>query len=259
MGRRLPVVLLAALTLACASKRKELAQAGPEPEWRSEDGKAEAQLVMVDTLLDNGSPEAALQLVQQLRKDGVEGHEVEVAHGRALRDLGLLEDARLLLVEASTRYPRQAEVHAQLGVLYLDLRDLDAAIASLERASRLAPESADIQNNLGFALLTAGRTAEAVDALREALRLDGTRPRTRNNLGYALVADGREDEALRVFQSSGRPADAHYQVGLGLELRGDADEARLAYGEALSHDPNHTHAREALQRLAAPPAPPESP
>ena len=235
----------------CATRRLAKAEANPEPSWRTEEGRSQAQLEVVDSLLDSHAPEAALALIGQLRQDGMSGPELDVAHGRALRELGLLEDSQLVLAEAARRYPRRADVQSELGVLYMDLGQVEAAVATFQEAARLAPDDADVRNNLGFAQLTAGRPEEAVASLREAMRLDGTRIRTRNNLGYALVAAGREAEALRVFESASSPANAQYQLGLGLELRGDSDAARLAYDRALSHDPNLSSARQAIKRLDA--------
>ncbi len=240
-------VLALAFLVGCGGpKRKDVP---PAPAWRIEDGRLDAQLQLVDTLLDGGSPEAALNVIRQMKSEGADSVELDVAQGRALRELGLLEDARLLLEETADKHSRHADAHAQLGVLHMDLKDVDAAIEAFERALKIDPDDPDLHNNLGFALLTAGRADEAVGSLREALRLDGTRIRTRNNLGYALVAAGDDGEALRVFQAASPPADAFFQLGIGLEMRGDSSAASEAYTEALRLDPNHSRSREALDRL----------
>ncbi len=250
----LPLLLAGAPLAAAAGDDAE-----SRPPWETQEGRVATRLDLARVLIEGGNAEAALTLLAQLRKEGVRDPRLDVLQGRALRLMGLTDDAREVLVAAVKRHPRDAEAHDQLGILDLDAHDLDAAIARFERARALDPDNPDYANNLGFALLAAGRAHEAVPPLREALRLDPTRARIRNNLGFALVADGHPDEAWRVFRAGGDEAGARYNLGLGLELAGDLDGARAQYARAVELRPGFAAAREALARLDPQAAPPPQP
>ncbi len=256
IGWLLGGVLLA--TPANGARREKTRGAVEEPApWEQPGGRERARLEFAEALLGSGSPDACLEVIAQLRQDGVHGLELERLHARALSATGLSDDARVILQQAAKKWPRDAGLHNALGILAMDADDVTAAVQHFERAVHFDRDNSDHLNNLGFALLVAQRHGEAIEVLRTALRADSSRAQTRNNLGFALVAAGREDEAWRVFKAASRsPADAHYHVGVGLERRGDVDSASTAYRRALDADPEHTPARAALTRLSEPDAPP---
>ncbi len=239
-----------------ARKRPDKGTIDDAPQWETAAGRTQARLEFANGLLAAGAPDACLELIAQLRREGVKGIELERLHAEALRATGLDDDARRILEGMVKRWPRDAAAHNELGILAMDREDLPTAVAEFEQAVRFDKENGDYLNNLGFAQLATEQPEAAIETLRMALRMDSSKAQTRNNLGFALVAAGREQEALRVFKAANRaPADAHYNVGVGLELRGAATRATEAYERALKSDPEHVPAREALARLhsAAPP------
>ncbi len=250
LGLTLGFALLTAAGPAAARDRARQ-RAEPTPAWATPEGREAARLDLVIALLEAGRPEEALELTAQLRRDGAPPAELDVYQAEALIDIGLLDDAEELLGAYLKRYPRDARAHNQRGILHMERKRIDAAVVSFTEAVRHNADDPAYQNNLGFALMSAGKAAPAVEDLRTSLKLDGARAQTRNNLGFALVAAQREGEALRVFRAAGSEADAHYNVGVGLMLRGAAPEARAQFERALSRDPNHPHAQAALQRLGA--------
>lgn len=261
MRRALAAALAVGLfATGCARKRLGPDVVEDEPAWSTQEGRERVRLDIATSMIDAGTPESALQLIGDIRKEGDKSLELDLVQARALRELGLYEDAGRLLEAAVQRHPRDAEVRMQLGILRVDQGNIPSALEHFQAAARLDDENAEVWNNLGFALLAAGRPEEAVDALRTSLQLDSSREKTRNNLGFALVASGRVDEAWRVFRAAQGPAAAHYNVGVGLELRGASDEARIRYRKALEEQPGFRAARDALDRLVAhPPIPPERP
>lgn len=249
MSPRLLLVLALGLVAlpGCAARKR--GPVDPQPAWRAPDAALQARVDMADALVDAHSSEAALTIVSQLRSEGHKGSDLDLVQARALADLGLVDDAEALLVDLLRRSPRLAAGHDQLGVLYLDRHRVEEALPHLERAAQLSPADPLILNNRGFGLLSAGQPALAVDVLRDALRLDGANRQIRNNLGFALVAAGREDEALRVFRAALPEADARYNLGLGLEMRGDSDAAVDQYVQVVSSWPTHQPSIEGLKRL----------
>ena len=236
--------------LGCAARTPLGAPPDPDPEWTTEDGQAQTRVDLVETLLNTGQPDAALKLLNQLNAEDITSAELTLLQARALREIGLLQDAEEILVELTRRNRRMPTAYNELGILAMDRSAPAEAIPRFERACKLDKNNPEYFNNLGFALMSDGQTTEAVDILRSALRTDATRLRTRNNLGFALVADGREQEAYRVFRSAIPEDQARYNLGVGLELRGDLDLAAAAYHAALSHNPDNASAQEALQRLS---------
>jgi Tfp pilus assembly protein PilF len=247
-------VVVAVLGAACA-KPGGLKTAEEPPVWDSREGREAVRLEIAVTMIEAGTSESALKLIGETSADGQKGLDVDVVQARALRELGLLEDAAELLEAAVGRHPRDASVRMQLGILRVDQHDLTDAVSQFRAAARLEDRDPEIWNNLGFVLLATGEYDQAVDALRTSLKLDASREKTRNNLGFALVAAERVDEAWRVFRAAQGPAAAHYNIGVGLELRGAPKEARGRYRQALDAAPDFGDAHTALQRLDESPSP----
>ncbi len=212
--------------------------------WETKAGKEETKLEMIDALIKANNPQEALSLIAEMRKTGSEEVALDVLQGKALRRLGLFDDADEILRDAIKHHPREASAHNELGLLLLERKEVEAALPELKTAAKQQPDNPDFLNNYGFALLSAGKPDAAVVPLRAALRLDGTRERTRNNLGFALVANGKPDEAYRLFRSSQTEADARYNVGYGLELEGEREKALVEYHSALASNPRHESATE---------------
>lgn len=244
------LLLALPLTLACAARSGRVeAPAEDRAVWDTEKGKQAAQLDLVRALTNGNGPDQALSMIADLRAAGVKGPEIDVLQARALRRVGLLDDAEALLVKRTKSDRRYADGWMELGVLRMEQREIDGAVDAFRRAIKLERDDAEAHNNLGFALMAANRGDEAVDALRKSLEIDPSQGRTRNNLGFALLSAERDDEAYRVFRAMSTEADARYNMGLGLELRGDADAASQQYQTALASNPAHRSAQTRLTSL----------
>jgi Flp pilus assembly protein TadD len=251
------MLLLLSFLATADAKRNSLANAdggaeesddGTAP-WETKEGAEKTKIEMADALIKTGNPQGALSLIAEMRKAGSTLVELDVLQGKALRKLGLYDDADDILRGAIKHHPRCAGAHNELGLLLLERKQVDEAVPELKAAAKQDSDNADFLNNYGFALITAGKTEAAIVPLRAALKIDGTRERTRNNLGFALVANDKPDEAYRLFRSSQTEGDAHYNVGYGLELRGEREKALMEYHSALASDPKHKLSIEAIYRL----------
>lgn len=246
--RRLLLVL--PLAAACAARSGKVdAPLEERAVWDTQKGKQATQLDLVRALTNGNSPDQALAMIADLRAAGVEGPEIDVLQARALRRVGLLDDAEALLVKRTKSDRRYADGWMELGVLRMEQKDIDGAIVAFEKAIKLDRNDAEAYNNLGFALMAGDRADQAVVALRKSLEIDPSQGRTRNNLGFALLSAGRDDEAYRVFRAMSTEADARYNMGLGLELRGDNTAASQQYQTALASNPDHRSAQNRLQSL----------
>ena len=222
------------------------------PTWSTKDGRTQAKIELAEALVLNGTPEAALQMISQMVEAGVRHPDIFVLQGRALTDMGLVEEAETALTQATKRSPGHSEAQNRLGILYMDQQRTEEAIRRFKLATRASEKDADLHNNYGFALMAAGRHAEAVTVLRKALMLDGSQDRTRNNLGFALAVTGQDKAAWRVFRSSANEGNARYQLALAQELRGDNAAALASYRLALEVDPDLDEANDAVARLTEP-------
>ena len=125
------------------------------------------------------------------------------------RDLDLLsrdfrpkvaaEDVKGYEVEIE-KHPRDAGLHDDVALLYLELGKSDGAIAHFKTSLALKPQSAVAHYNLGTALTIARRLDEAAREYREALRIDPSYANAHNNLGNVLLAEGKHDEAIGEFR-----------------------------------------------------------
>ena len=113
--------------------------------------------------------------------------------------------------EALETQPRDAGLHAGLGISLFESGDVEGAVAMLRRACELAPDVASGWYNLGKALKLQVHTEEAIETLRHALRLDPLNVPARLTLADALASigevDGAAAELRRILKA--RPADAH--------------------------------------------------
>lgn len=245
------VLVLSMLLLGCSGQRNK-AGVDPTPTWATKSGRVEAKIELAEALVINGTPEAALQMISQMVEAGVNHPDLFVLQGRALTDMGLIEEAEIALSMATRRAPSHSEAQNRLGILYMDQQRTDEAIKRFRIAARSASKNADVHNNYGFALMAAGRHAEAVEVLRTALMLDGSQDRTRNNLGFALAVTGQDKAAWRVLRSSTNEGNARYNLALAQEMRGDTEAAIKSYRLALKADPELDAATEAVARLTTP-------
>ena len=241
--------LLLVFLVACSAKNNR-ADVDPTPSWATSDGRTQAKIELAEALVVNGTPEAALQMISQMVEQGVRHPDLLILQGRALTDMGLVEEAENALSRAARRAPGHSEAHNRLGILYMDQQRTDEAIVRFRSAVRAAPKNADVHNNYGFALMAAGRHAEAVPILRTALMLDGSQPKTRNNLGFALAVSGEDKAALRVLRAGVSNDSAQYNLALAQELRGDPERALATYKLALKANPDLEAATQAIARLS---------
>ena len=120
-------------------------------------------------------------------------------------------DAVAFFRKALAVEPRDAGLHAGLGISLFESGDVEGAITALRSGCELAPNVAAGWYNLGKALKLRVRTDEAIEALRHALRLDPSHVSTRLTLADALASIGQveaaADELRRLLKA--HPGSAH--------------------------------------------------
>lgn len=148
--------------------------------------------------------------------------EVLLSLSITLNDMGRYEEAKIVYQRASVSVERAGEpakgglfrgkianLHAELGELYLALRQYEDAIREYRKALSVAPEYPDLRIRMAVALREAGRMPEGLEEIR------------------------------RVLSSHPGNMQAMIQNGIFLYLSGEKAEARNAWEEALYRDPTN--------------------
>jgi tetratricopeptide (TPR) repeat protein len=113
--------------------------------------------------------------------------------------------------------------------------------------------------NAGNALARLGDSDEAIKAYHKAVdQRKGKYSRALNNLGVVLLRQGRWDEAHDALLSalqleSFHYAEASYNLGRLYSARGESDLAIREWRRALTIDPEHSGAAQALSRAGSEP------
>lgn len=169
-------------------------------------------------------------------------------HGR-----GNLSEAQALYERILVHRPNYPEVLNFLGVLQQQRGQSVQAELLIRRAIARAPSYAAAYTNLGNVLLIQGRHEDAIAAYRQAIRFKPDEVEACVNLGAVLRGLGRLPEALDAYQqaSTWRPADAniHYHRGLILADLNRLEDAIQAQRAALEHNAAHLGVVRALGTL----------
>lgn len=162
-----------------------------------------------------------------------EDAEAALNYSKALRQIGSIEQSRIVMQRAATLNPDNTDILAEYGKALAAAGQAEQAQFVLGRASSLKPKDWTIISAQGVALDQMGQNAQARSKYNEALLLSPGNPSILSNLGLSYALDGdldKAEEALRKAVADPR-ADAHARQNLAivLGLKGNFDEAsRLA-------------------------------
>lgn len=183
-----------------------------------------------------------------------------------------------------------AEVHFDLGTVYLCLSQPAKAVEEFRRAIQLKPDYTIAKNSLGAALMAAGRNDEAIPVLEELCEnlIYATPQFPLLNLGFIHYTKKNYDKAIsyykraveaapdfaqawrglgRVYFDTGRMTEAceayekavkaapffaraFLEMGDAMEASGRAEDAVSAWKRAAEIEPDSDLAKEAKNRLA---------
>ena len=171
---------------------------------------------------------------------------LRVAEGRNLEKIGQWDEAREVYKRLRDDYPERPEPYHRLAVVADRQRRHDEAQQLYTRALQLSPRDPELFNDLGYCFYLQGKLEKAESALRKAVRLEPDNSRFHNNLGMVLGQQQRHDEALEAFAATGSDADAFFNLAFVYASQDQHEEAKSCFRQALSLDPTHDQAREAL-------------
>jgi tetratricopeptide (TPR) repeat protein len=180
-----------------------------------------------------------------------------VEKSRMLADRADTAGALDALLKARALAPADADVHYNLGALYVRARQLDAAVGAFDAALKERPDFAHALNNKGVALERQQKLDEAQQAFAGAVAIDGRNTFARYNLGLVLFKQRKFAEAEAAFEAvlkvDPEQADAKFFLGEIYFQLGETKKALRLYKEALRSNPDDgtAHGRLGDLHLAA--------
>jgi len=165
----------------------------------------------------------------------------------ALDMLGRYDEAVAAYEEVISETPEWWEAHANLGICHARNGRMERAEAAFRRGLEDCPGSPEIRDELAAHLLAqGGDLQEALKLSEEAVALGRDEIRHLITLGevkLALEDDAGAAEAYRaVLALDPENPDAHLELGILHERRGEATEAEEHFIESLKADPGNPRA-----------------
>jgi Flp pilus assembly protein TadD len=118
-------------------------------------------------------------------------------------------------------HPNCAPAYNDLAELHMRLGRTSEAKAALEAGLEHAPADSVLLNNLGLCELRRGAPERALERFTAAVASSPTDARCRGNMALAMGLCGRMDEALALYLQVVPEAEAHENLAIVLESRGD--------------------------------------
>jgi tetratricopeptide (TPR) repeat protein len=167
--------------------------------------------------------------------------------GRALRELGLLSEARTCLARAVTLAPSWAAPHLELGLVASAAGDHRRAAGHFSKALELEPTWGVAQRELGLAALRAGDRPRARRVLEDLVAADGGDATTLHALALAVEGTDGLGAALGWFErASGlnpESAEVQFDLGRARTAAGNRVAAVSAYQAAVKLRPDWAEAQ----------------
>jgi Tfp pilus assembly protein PilF len=165
----------------------------------------------------------------------------------ALDMLGRYDEAVAAYEEVIAETPEWWEAHANLGICHARNGHFDRAEAAFRRGLEVCPGSPEIRDELAAHLLSqGGDLQEALKLSEEAVALGRDEIRHLMTLGEVRLASGDDEgtaEAYRtVLSLDPENPEAHLELGILHERRGETAKAEEHFVESLKTDPGNPRA-----------------
>jgi tetratricopeptide (TPR) repeat protein len=157
------------------------------------------------------------------------------------------QSALVFYEEAVKLNGKNSAAFASLGEIYDDLNQNEKAVANYEKALQLSPELSELHAPLGILYLQKGEIALAENYLTKATNANGANdPETQYFKGLLYYKQNKNQEALAAFSSAvkAKPdyAEAYYYQGETYDRLDKDKEAINAYKAAVQINPRFTEA-----------------
>lgn len=152
--------------------------------------------------LDAGADDQLLRL-RRIALGNPESLDAHLAVARALRELGMTEEALTQLKESEQKFDARIEWHTELAVTLVYLNRIDDAIQHYRKAVELSPQSLQPMVELAMLLIerrAAGDRTEARALAERANAISSNDPGVLVCRAELEAADGNSPEAVRLYE-----------------------------------------------------------
>jgi predicted O-linked N-acetylglucosamine transferase (SPINDLY family) len=164
--------------------------------------------------------------------------------GRALLDLGQVNEAMQTLQQAVVASPQNAGAFSNLGEAFRMSGNADAAIAHYRNAIAVDANCGEAYCNMGIVLAKKGRGLQAVACFEKAVAINPKSFSARFNLARMLQDTNRFDPAVEQCRAAIeiRPesGEAHNVLGNLLGIMGEVEQCIASQRQAVQFQPDHT-------------------
>ena len=238
-------------------------------------------LSYIDALVKEQENEVAKQVIEQAKKQGVDGEKLNVLEiqlapvnkeenidisspsQEQLSSLfehyqnGRLSDAEKLATSITQEFPTNQFAWKVLGAVLKQTGRISESLAASQKSVRLSPQDAETHYNLGNTLKELGRLDEAEASYRKVIAFKPESAEAYYNLGNTLKELGRLGEAeascRQAIELKPAYVEAHSNLGVMLQELGRFEEAEASYRQAIAVKPDlfdaHSNLGVTLQEL----------
>jgi len=235
LAQNLPGVAEALGKLYLELGEEERALAEFEVALAAEGTTVELRLAAAEVFLGAGKPDRARELADSVLEDWPDHSDALSIVGRALCDLGKLEEGIAKLKRAIAIRNRPA-YQAALGEAHERSGRSDLAITYYDEALKLDPSLVDVRIRRARIQLRVGRLSDALDDLKTAVRKE-KRADALVLIGDCYLEMRRISSAVRAYQEAAKVdegfADAYYKLGRAHHDEGKAKKAITQLRKAL--------------------------
>lgn len=168
---------------------------------------------------------------------------------RMAEQKGDLMRASAAYEELLQKHPQKADAHHRLGILCQKSGRTEEAVQHLTRAHQIAPMDIEVLCDLGYIHYLQNRPKDAIATLQKAQQINPGHERTQANLAVALIAMDQVPSAVALLRQNMGEAPAATMVGFALAQRGELDQAKKYFSQALDADASNQPAAEALVQI----------
>jgi Flp pilus assembly protein TadD len=151
---------------------------------------------------------------------------------RVFASQGRDAEAEFVLKKVMADHPGFMPAYVELAEIHMRRRQVESAIGVLEAGLAVSPGDAVLLNNVGMCWTVKKDYKRALGFFSKSAAADPDNARYRGNMAMAVGMQGRYDEALTLYRQVLTPANAHYNVGVLCEARGDVTRAFDEYAKA---------------------------
>ncbi|GIL18016.1 MAG: hypothetical protein BroJett040_17670 [Oligoflexia bacterium] len=206
---------------ACSSSQKqELVEGAPlttdtsskVESMRSEHGSSDSRDSIVAGALNgksslaesvrSGNDEAIFRSATQVLAQNPADHKALFALGMYHFKKGQMLAAQYFFFKALKENPSSSELHNNIGLTYLGLKEKREAVKSFKKAIELNPNDAIAAGNLGSLYLEDRDFTKAAIVLEMALKKNSKDVKLLNNYAVALANKGKYDQAQSLYKDA---------------------------------------------------------